>query len=201
MADLSPNSILFNTSGSPIGTTFDGTNTRLCVDSRPYLGVSAQQQAWGAAPAVQTLAVPLVKSGSPALNVNGSSTPVTFSMPSNTKLQTIYALRLVFTFTTVTFNGSNFGAAAITNGISIGYSVGGSTGTIYTIKTNEDFYLANGGGLLTSAGTGILVTSVVLFNQPLGAGSTDTITVTISDNLTVTNILYGRALAYGMRAP
>ncbi len=200
MSDLSPNAILFEKLGNPMSGINDGTNYRLCVDTRPAAGVSAQQQAWGASSAGLTLSTLATRSGSAALNVN-AATPFVFTVPASTKLQTYYAIRLVFSFTTVTFNGSNFGAAPLTNGVSIGVTSGGVTSTVYTIKTNEDFYLANGGGLLTTGGVGILLTTTVLFNQPLAANSSDQISVTINDNLSIANVLYGRAIALGVRSP
>ncbi len=200
MSDFSPNAILFDKLGNPISVINDGTNYRLCVDTRPAAGVSAQQQAWGASSAALTLSTVLTRSGSSALNIAAAGASP-FTVTAGAKLQTFYALRLVFSFTTVTFNGTNFGAAPIANGVSIQVTSGGTTATVYTIKTNEDFYLANGGGLLTSAGTGVLVTSTILFNQPLVANSTDQIAVVINDNLSIANILYGRAIAFGVRAP
>lgn len=199
MSDLSPNAILFDKLGNPISVINDGTNYRLCVDTRPAAGVSAQQQAWGAANAGLTLSSLATRNGSAALNINATSASP-FTITSGAKLQTFYALRLVFSFTTVTFNGTNFGAAPVTNGITISVTSGGATNTVYTIKTNEDFYLANGGGLLTSGGTGILLTTTVLFNQPIIANSSDQIAVTINDNLSIANVLYGRAIAFGVRA-
>lgn len=200
MTDLSPASILFDKNGNAISTYNDGTYNRLCVDTRPAAGVSAQQLAWGTAPAAQTISTPLARSGAVALNVNGSTTPQTFTFPAGAKATTVYAVRLGFTFTTVTFNGTNFGAAAITNGIAVQATISGATNTIFTLRTNEDFYLANGSGQLVSGGTGILLCASIIFNQPLAVSSTDQIAVVVQDNLAIANILYGRALAFGVRA-
>ena len=200
MTDLSPASILFDKNGNAISSYNDGTYNRLCVDTRPTAGVSAQQLAWGSAPAAQTVITPLTNGSAVALNVNGSTTAQVFSFKASTKIITIYAVRLVFSFTTVTFNGTNFGAAAITNGIVVSATISGVTTNVFTLKTNEDFFLANGGGALTSGGTGILMSATVIFNQPLAASSTDQVAVTVSDNLSIANELYGRALAFGIRA-
>ena len=200
MTDLSPASILYDKNGNAISTFNDGTYNRLCVDTRPTAGVSAQQLAWGTVPAAQTIVAPLTKNGSAALNVNGATTAQTFTYVAGSKAISIYAVRMGFSFTTVTFNGTNFGAAAITNGIVVSATISGSSANVFTLKTNEDFFLSNGNGTLVSGGTGLMMTATIIFNQPLAASSIDQVAVTVSDNLSVANILYGRALAFGVRA-
>lgn len=200
MSDLYPYSILQDKNGNAISSYNDGTYNRLCVDTRPTAGVSAQQLAWGTVPAAQTIVTPLTKSGSSALNVNGSTTPQVFTYAAGAKAISIYAVRLGFSFTTVTFNGTNFGAAGVTNGVVVSATISGTSTNVFTLKTNEDFFLANGNGILTSGGTGIMMTATIIFNQPLAVNSTDQVAVTVADNLSVANYLYGRAIAFGVRA-
>lgn len=200
-SDASPAAILFDKNLSAISSFNDGTYNRLCVDTRPTLGVQAQQAAFGVANVANTIALPMLSSGAAALNVNGGTTAQVFSVAAQSKLVTIYAVRIVFVFTAVAFNGTNFGNAAITKGIAIGATISGAAqGPAATLKTNEDFFLLNGSATLTSPGTGILLNGSCLFNQPLAAGSSDTVTVTVQDNLSGTNNVYGRAYAYGIRA-
>lgn len=192
---------MFDKNLSAISSFNDGTYNRLCVDTRPTLGVQAQQSAFGVGNVSNTICAFMFNGSSSALNVNASTTAQVFSVGAQSKLVTIYAVRIAFVFTAVAFNGTNFGNAIINKGISIGATIGGvAQGPVATIKSTEDFFTLNGGATLTSPGTGILVCGLVLFNQPLAVSSSDVVTVTIQDNLSATNIVYGRALAYGTRA-
>lgn len=200
-SDASPAAILFDKNLSAISSFNDGTYNRLCVDTRPTAGVQAQQTSFGVASIGNTIAVALANGSATALNVNGSSTAQVFSVGAQSKLVTIYSVRIVFVFTAVSFNGANFGNAAISKGVAIGATIGGVVQSpVATLKTNEDFFTLNGSATLTSPGTGILLNGSVLFNQPLAVNSSDVVTVTVQDNLSGTNNVYARAYAYGTRA-
>jgi hypothetical protein len=146
--------------------------------------------------------------GSENLLVNGSSTPVEFSVDADsTQDITLNELRFVFSTDDMTFDGESFGPnIALTNGIKIDITVNnGDYAELINIKINEDFLR-----FVSSAGINILLNNtgpkdicIASFNlggnMKLVAGSGDFVKVTIRDDLTSVKLHYLTATLYGVK--
>lgn len=139
----------------------------------------------------------LKNSGSKAMNVNGATTPVTFTYTASSYQEVTSIVCILRDEGNTSF--SNFGAKpALTNGVLIQVTQGGTTRTIATLKDNADVCLmfptnqfGNGAvlsilSIVTPEGFGdtnnCFVGVLTLKNQ-IPLNSSDTITVTVQDNL------------------
>ena len=145
----------------------------------------------------------LYSSGSPDMNVNGSVTPIIFSIDAlpNNYLH-LYEIRTIFVDRFIGFGENKFGElAALTNGVKYSIYYDSIETTLGNLQTNEDFLFLGPGpaAILDSTGLYDMVSVIQRFDQPieLRKGSSDAFRITIRDNLTGAN--YFRALAYGVR--
>lgn len=148
----------------------------------------------------------LSNGGSHDLLVNGSVTPVVFSVSADAYQDIVLnELRFVFSTDDMTFNGASFGPnIALTNGILVELTVNsGQSAELINVQINEDFLRFVG-----SQGINVLLNNtgpkdIYSGNFALGgsmilaAGSGDIVKVTIRDNLTSVKFHYLTATLYG----
>lgn len=208
--DINPAAILVDKASNYVGTLSDGTQYRLCVDTKPNGGVSVQQSALGSVSAAKIVNLPLLLGTAADMTVNGAVTNKVFTatMPANT---TILSVQFMITSTGTFLNGNGFGGVgtggllgtnnpgALTNGIVLAVNAGGVNTVMGTFLTNDDLFILNGNGAVGSIGSGSLSTSTLILNQPFAGLGTDAITMTIRDNMTNRNIYLMRAYAKGIK--
>lgn len=151
----------------------------------------------------------LENTGSSDMVVNGSSTPRQFIVTSSaTQDIQITELRLVFVSNNIQFDGGSFGKGGgdLTNGVAIRTIInGGDSIPISTLTINENFLeLASNTGLNVILGQGgsndVLATSFIFGGKVLlQSGSSDSVAITIRDNLTAgaRDIKYFQATLFG----
>ena len=168
-------------SSDPAGVITDGSgNRRLQVQATVVNGV----------PAGDFFRGPLENGGSDNQVVNGSGTPVVFSVTADPTNDIVIAeLRIVFSADGIDWDGNSFGkGSALSNGILIELVDGGVTKEIGNIQINEDWLLLparTGVTIDQVSATGVLAISVDFgAGVTLDAGSGDLLRSTIRDNLT-----------------
>ncbi len=132
-------------------------------------------------------------SGSPDLNVDGSSTPVEFLVtPTAGKIFYIHSISIVIEDNAINFTKFG-GITALTNGLDFKVTENGLSEVILAnIKTNGEFYTFANNVILESASIDILVAHINI-KQSTGtsikliAGSSDNLKIVINDNLTSIN--------------
>ena len=142
--------------------------------------------------------------GSSDLNVNGSGTPVEFSIESDpTKVKVVRELKFSWFDNGVkidNFLGQN---NALTNGIDVEFTFDGDMTSIFPIKTTSDFngHFAYGDGsrfeVITGSGNDY-VTATLSPREPfvLRPGTADKIVVRVNDN--ISNVSFGECIAFGL---
>lgn len=153
---------------------------------------------------VLTLIQQLLNSGSKAMNVNGG-TPKTFGYSPGSGSIALLGLSCTLKDDGAT-DLTKFGAiTALTNGILLQYSIGGSTQTLTTIKDNSDlthtFYTYQHFGnsatlsilsIVTPQGFGNstnVFRGVLLLQEPVILTDSDAINAIVQDNLTSIDVL------------
>jgi hypothetical protein len=159
----------------PVNTVTDGSIERLAVT---------------AAGEIDTIDVPrpgtsfvkfLENAGSRDLNINGSGTPVTFTVsPPSGKIWYIYTVSLLIEDSSINF--SKFGGlAALTNGLDLKVKEGGEVERLLeNFKRNGDFYLFANRIELQSASTDMLQMS---FTVRESTGTVYQLTNSLSESL------------------
>jgi hypothetical protein len=137
----------------------------------------------------------LENGGSESMLVNGSVTPVTFSLgPTVTDEQwSIRELLLVFTADDFSFDGASFGPnAALTNGIDIVVYKDSVATEVFRIFQNEDWLRVPGRlPLVNNTGPKDVLGSALVFDGLiLSQASGDEVRMTVRDNLTSTKLKY-----------
>lgn len=210
-----PASIVTSTAGNPVNVLNDGTNYRLAVDTRPTLGVSVNQPAYGTGNGAKTVFYWLTTTGgsggSNNLLVNGSTTASTFYFSPKVATLSVYYIRILMGAASYAFSGASFGGsgtggllgsnnpAALTKGLLVQTVSAGVTSTLVTMLTNEDMFALNGGARAENAGAGIMLVGDIFLNQQLIVNTTDAVSVTIQDNMTGRNLTSMRACFCGVR--
>ena len=148
--------------------------------------------------------------GSGDLNVDGSSTPVVFTVDADpTKDLQIAALTMAYSINSIMeFDGESFGSdsgGALTNGVEVSAVVeGGNAITLGLVKLNEDllrFAYPSAPMLSFTGDADIIVVTVFLGNVHLKAGTADKVQVKVQDDLTTgaLDIAYFRATVHGVK--
>ena len=192
----------------------DGTAQRLQVEASPSGGTLAAQEPWGTVPGAQTIWLPCTNSGSANLLVNGTAAaPVVFAVPAQAKQIVATMLKVVLSASNVSFTGNQItntagllgigqSTRALPNGLLFNTVSAGVTTTLAKVQIHEDFFGFNGEQNFVTGSTNYVLTTTLLFTQPLVAGSTtDAVQVVVQDQMTAaTNLLYLRAFVGGTRA-
>jgi hypothetical protein len=142
--------------------------------------------------------------GGESLLVDGSVTPVSFSV-GPTVTDEIWAIRevlLVFTADDFSFDSASFGPnPSMTNGIKVDITQQGVTTEVFVIKQNEDFIrvpgrlpLVNNTGPKDILGATFLFDGLILYEA-----SSDKVTLTVRDNLTSTKLKYLTATMFAVK--
>ena len=132
-------------------------------------------------------------SGSPDLNVDGSSTPVEFLVePTTGKIFYVYSVSIVIEDNAINFTKFG-GITALTNGLDFKVTENGlSEVTLTNIKTNGEFYTFANNVILESASIDILVAHINI-KQSTGTSiklidsNSDNLKIVINDDLTSIN--------------
>lgn len=124
------------------------------------------------------------------LNVNGSITPVEFTVEADAyRSIQVNELRVALTCQDIIMDGGSFcSSPTLTNGVSIEVVSGDETFVVFNIRQNEDWLFFNSPAGLTLNNTGPkdLMSAGFYFGKSmiLNSGSGDKVRVTIRDNLT-----------------
>lgn len=144
----------------------------------------------------------LYNAGSSDMNVNGSITPIVFSVDAlqNNYIH-LYEIRTVFVDRFVGFGENKFGERAVLpNGVKYSIFYDSVETTLANLQRNEDFILLGPGlgAVIDENGLYDMISAIQRFDQPitLRKGSSDAFRVTIRDDLTGAN--YFRVLVYGI---
>jgi hypothetical protein len=128
--------------------------------------------------------------GSEDLIVNGSGTPVSFTVDADPTNDIILnSLRIVLSAQTIDFDGGSFGkGSSLTTGVEVKITAdnGVFTATLLTLQLNEDFFRLL--DVTTSAPpAGAILAASLAFSGDvrLVAGTGDKVEVVVNDNLTV----------------
>jgi len=143
--------------------------------------------------------------GSPDMVVNGSGTPVvfTFNADATDNIQ-MTGLRLVFSASSLDFDGSSFGkGGALSTGLEIDIVADGGTfvDQLAVLTLNEDFFRLLQFDISRAAADGVMAATLPFGGRVLLEGGTaDKITVTVNDNLTngSLGVSYLTATIYGV---
>lgn len=155
------------------------------------------------------LQLPLTNGTATALNVNGATTNQVFTVAADPlKDMRVQFITFVLSSTSIPFLGGYFAAGtALTNGLLVECVLNGNAYTIATIKRNEDFAGFNSffdyerqAGLLGLGGADLMTIKIEV-NQPLIAGSTDLLRVTVRDNISASGIYFFQAYMTGYKNP
>ena len=207
-----PAAIVTSAAGNQVGVLYDGTNYRLACDVRNGTGATPDQPAQGYGVGSKTIIRPLLNGTAQDLQVNGATTPVTFSYTAGGVNNVIYRIRLLMSVAGMAFNGGSFGGSylgalgavfypgALTKGLAIGVQSGGVKTTLATYFINEDLLWANGGSGTAAGASGAYIYSDLVVNQTLVGGTTDGVFVTVSENLTGNHMNILRCYCYGVSA-
>lgn len=128
--------------------------------------------------------------GGKDLNVNGSVTPVEFTVDADAYRDVqVNELRVALTCQDIIMDGGSFcSSPTLTNGVSIEVISSGNTYVVFNIQQNEDWLFFNSPAGLTLNNTGPkdLMSAGFYFGKSmiLHSGSDDKVKVTIRDNLT-----------------
>lgn len=207
-------SILFDAAGKPLAVTpatvLPSAQSSILVSGCDYAATPGAQavkvdnvgNVWtlnsdlgpGSATAAMHLRTPLLNGTSQNMVVNGSSTNQTFkwAAASTTASYVITGLAFVMTTSALGFKGIYFGTnqATLANGILAQATIGGVARQLANIKINEDFLSFSGPVVISTSGATDALTARLLFRQPINAGSGDSISVVIRDNLTTSGTVY-----------
>lgn len=143
--------------------------------------------------------------GSPDMVVNGSGTPevFTFNADATDDIQ-LTGLRLVFSASSLDFDGSSFGkGSSLSTGIEIDIVADGGSfvDQLAVLAVNEDFFRLLQFDISRAAADGVMAATLPFGGRVLLEGGTaDKITVTINDNLTngALGVSYLTATLYGV---
>lgn len=210
MSELFPKTIVYNTNAQGISTTATDT-TRTTIDTRPFLGTYNNQMAQGASAAANIRHAFFYNGNNWDLSQSTTTTTYTFSVPSGTFVVFGVMLEMI-TSKSAVLNGNSFGGqflggllgntlstpGPLTNGLVLKVTSAGTTITIYTLFTNEDFGLGQypiAGGSLT--GGVYTFRARYEMRQPLVSGTSDAMTWTVQDNMMGRGISELRTLAFG----
>jgi uncharacterized protein RhaS with RHS repeats len=215
--------VVFDGSGNAIGVVLDGALYRFQVDAKVAKGASALvhldaiDTTSGQGRLKSTLYTPegdpvtfgsippdptsiqnafVLNGSSDSLLVNGSGTPVVFSYDADaTDDISVQELRFTLASNSITFGGGYFGATAgpLTNGLLVEITSNGNTGTLATLKQNEDFVnFASPGGFTWVVSSKDLMSSNLVVGGAfkLHAGTSDKIKVTVRDNISAAGVYF-----------
>lgn len=130
------------------------------------------------------------------LRVDGSTTPVVFTYDADsTDDISILEVKFVLVANSVTFGNEYFGSTSgpLSNGLLVEVTSDGNTGTVETIKQNEEFvFFASPGGFdwVVSSKDMIYSTWLVGGGLKLKAGTADNVKVTVRDDLTSCGVYF-----------
>lgn len=209
-----PTAVLYDASGNAITNVLDGSERRLHAASKiaveagtsdlQYLEANADGSLRStlyttAGDAVVFDSVPsdpaaiqiafVENGGSSDLRVDGSTTPVDFSLNAHaTNDYVVISAAMVIVASSLTFGGSKFaGQAALTNGVVFSLTANnGQSGTIFTFKQNEDFiHFPTAGGFSFFIANKDVIRSAMDVGgaMVLEAGTADKVNVRVQDDL------------------
>lgn len=180
--------VLYDAAGNAVDTRLDSDSNRRLYTTLRNETVSVSI---GAVPADASsiVAARLRDSGSSAdLLVDGSVTSVDFTYGPSTGKVDLSELRFFMSADNINFDGSSFGPiSTLTNGLDIVVTIDGTPTTLGTLLQNEDFGLIGSPGTVFYQNTGpndSLAVGVVLLGVLLDSATSDTIHVTVQDDLT-----------------
>lgn len=144
----------------------------------------------------------LYSSGSADMNIDGSITPMVFSVDAlqNNYIH-LHEIRTVFVDRFIGFGEDKFGESAVLpNGVKYSIFYDSVETTLANLQRNEDFVLLGPGlgAVIDENGLYDMISAIQRFDRPitLRKGSSDAFRVTIRDDLTGAN--YFRVLVYGI---
>jgi hypothetical protein len=144
-------------------------------------------------------------SGDHDMVVNGSGTPVVFTFNAHATLDIqLTGVRLVFSASSLNFDGSSFGKGMeLSNGIEMDIVAddGNFTGQLALLTLNEDFFRLLQFDISRAAADGVMAATLPFGGRVLLVGGTsDKVTVTINDNMTsgALGVSYLTATLYGV---
>lgn len=168
-----------------------------CVQTVPFpMGV----------PPHRLLRMPVMNSGSKNLCVDGSSTPVVFTVDcDSSKDLYIHELRFIFSAQDIAMRGDAFGARdELTNGILIEVTCNGVNTVLANLQLNEciaAFCSPGGAFVFNNSGAYHLIASGLLLHGQavLKAGTSDNVKVTIRDDLTHVTYKHACLVVFGAK--
>ena len=214
---------LVDSAGNLVGVVLDGSVYRLQTDSKVAKGASALGHLEGldvssgivrlkstlysqdgdpiafgsVAPNPENIKnAHVLNGGSDDLRVDGSTTPVAFTYGADATYDiSILDVKFVLAANSITFGTNYFGSESgpLSNGVLVEVTSNGNTGTVDTLKTNEDFvFFASPGGFnwIVSSKDMIYSGWLVGGGLKLYAGTGDNIKVTIRDDLTSAGVFF-----------
>lgn len=199
--------VVYDKDGNPVGFLLDGLIYRLQVEASIKPGSSINIGQSSTDPTLLSVQK-VLNGGSSNMRVNGSVTPVVFTVTADpTDDIALSELRFVLSSTSIVFDGISFGQiATLANGILVEITVNnGQFAQLANIKLNEhllEFATTAGINVATEfSGTNdVLVASYALGgSMKLKAGTGDKINITIRDNITAVQFKYLEASVYGQR--
>ena len=188
------NSTLYDENGNEVAIILDGTVYRIAVDANITKNTTNPKVG-------KFISAPVLNGGSPDMNVNGSITPMIFSLtPPINKKWVIHRLLLLIEDNAMSWNKFG-GISPLTNGVKIDYDDNAiQTDISHTnIKKNRDFVIESYDTNIKSESTDLLSMRWTFKKSgtPLVMlGSTnDEFRFTINDNLT--GLIYFHAIIQG----
>lgn len=198
--DPTPAAYLTDPDENPIGVLVRDGTRRLAVDANPRAIPSNPED---------LIRGFVTNGGSADLLVDGSTTPVVFTFEAESgpgaEDVTLDELRIVLTCDKLKFEpAGNFGGeSALTNGLKVEITKGGTTTEIANLKQNEEIFLFATKVYPFSAKTNdVAIAGLELGGAwVLSAGTTDKISVTVRDNLDPpgSGLYFLRAAIFGCR--
>lgn len=208
---LETRSSLASPDGTKTVTVIDDADTasdkRLMVETDFKPGATLQVTT-GATAGTGTVSEYLLNGGSEDMVVNGGTTPVVFSYDADTTDGyniLLTSLRLVFSAAFFEFSGATFGkgGGALSTGVCVDIVAdnGMFVDQLAVLNVNEDFLRLLDFSISQSGATDVLAASLPFGGRVLLEGGTsDNLTVTVRDNLTIgaRGINYFTATVYGV---
>jgi hypothetical protein len=198
------NNILYDQDGNPIGALLDGYIYRLQVEAQLAPGASVSVGSTIPDDIGRLFRQKVTNGGSDNLRVNGSVTPVEFTVNADpAKDLAIDEIRFVLTANNIKTNGGNFGPISLlANGLLLEVTSLGVTTTVANVKLTEDFFrlYSPGGVNLDRTGASDILSAGLFFGGAviLEGGTADQIKVTVRDNLSSAQFNYFTVTVHGV---